>query len=1166
MKHTVHIMFGSNAEHMLCKIQEYILKYGKKNSIDFFRALLYDDMHGTDSIFYEAIPFKDDINQFVAGIDNLYTIKTVERNRIPQAERNEYLKSFFSELYNRQVTINNPGDSASLHVCFHLPTYNAKCWICLKEFLDAIEAIPQNYNVDVMLLPYDVAYLFEEDAESLPLKLGAYKKQTKKTINELIEYNKAKRTIAHAILMQNCNSEGIALDLDFESFVRIIGEYALISLAHYRELFNPAAELAERPIHALGLSVLSFDKYYFVQYLLHKAYTNILDREQVLQDKVDVNKVSQITQRLLKGNSEIFTSFYDRSVKERLNRGISQDEIIVQTSPELQDEIKRLTEVFQSFLDNDDLSLPEKKAALAQLLGEDDEILTGYTFNKNQLVIDDCAKDVLDLFIDLNNKLVALYPTTSDEEKEITEEKKRKEIAEYATLSGLTKKNVQRASAVIAELKTIKRDMRDATNYIRQKSENLYDIRAKMKDVKESRKRLTSNGFVFEGTTYQLQPNITERPCSEDYVPKADSPAKVDLRPFFTSIKDQGNIGSCSAFSIVGIFEYILKRNNITEPDLSESFVYYNVRKANNKEKEDAGSSLLDVIISVTDKGVCHEHFFPYTDIMDISPSHEAYEDALNNKIIKALNVKVSLEDLKSALSEGYPVSISLKVYDSFQPEEGFIPRPTPEEIAGEYGNHAMILCGYSEEEKVFIVRNSWGTKFGDRGYCYIPYSYISDPNLCNVACIITKVSNNQLKTGGEDNKTTVSFDTSNSQIQAAILKNLIEEMKQHLVALNVRFCAKSVEYNMLTQLLGNNSTRESICNGTIKRLNMETHELQISKGNVHAERTEQLQIFDKNTKVAKWKFWGVVASIVLLYGMICYYSDSIIDVLCNNISYTIYGILAVGIILFILWSRQRKHKRVDLDEDYKDKLKRITDEITKRKKDIETIHIKTHVAGMIIDSMTKLSNNLHSKYNGMKSYVGNLRVWRIEEGERIDIEPISRDPFLSMISNQCLDSYFESQKESIIQGIKLSSMFKNQYHIGEEQIIKFKNDLKDTLVRALSAKLEGFSIYKSIVGEEIYPYIDSRYTNVNELLQKMDRKSDVFVRKESVIESRESRNTSCKLLFLPAPQEFDRSKWEALCRDNFLHQPNLCTTDTNEKITLLQIVGMSTNEISLLQ
>jgi hypothetical protein len=141
-------MLGSNAEQMLCNLQEYIIKYGNEKSTDFFRAILFDDKQDGDSIFYEAVPAQDDASKFVAGIDNLYSVKSVEKYRIPAANRSEYLKSFFSDLYNRQVTINNPGDSSSLHVCFHLQTYNAKCWAIIKEFLGAINEIPLLFDYE----------------------------------------------------------------------------------------------------------------------------------------------------------------------------------------------------------------------------------------------------------------------------------------------------------------------------------------------------------------------------------------------------------------------------------------------------------------------------------------------------------------------------------------------------------------------------------------------------------------------------------------------------------------------------------------------------------------------------------------------------------------------------------------------------------------------------------------------------------------------------------------------------------------------------------------------------------------------------------------------------------------------------------------------------------
>jgi hypothetical protein len=36
-----------------------------------------------------------------------------------------------------------------------------------------------------------------------------------------------------------------------------------------------------------------------------------------------------------------------------------------------------------------------------------------------------------------------------------------------------------------------------------------------------------------------------------------------------------------------------------------------------------------------------------------------------------------------------------------------------------------MLCVGYSDKDRMFIVRNSWGPAWGDQGYCYIPYDYV---------------------------------------------------------------------------------------------------------------------------------------------------------------------------------------------------------------------------------------------------------------------------------------------------------------------------------------------------------------------------------------------------------------------------------------------------------
>ena len=54
-----------------------------------------------------------------------------------------------------------------------------------------------------------------------------------------------------------------------------------------------------------------------------------------------------------------------------------------------------------------------------------------------------------------------------------------------------------------------------------------------------------------------------------------------------------------------------------------------------------------------------------------------------------------------------------------------------------------MCAVGYNESEKVFIIRNSWGTDWGDQGYCYVPKNVLaaSDPDF--VAVLLKNPANN---------------------------------------------------------------------------------------------------------------------------------------------------------------------------------------------------------------------------------------------------------------------------------------------------------------------------------------------------------------------------------------------------------------------------------------
>ena len=1166
MRHTVHMMLGAETGRYLCDLKQYVIKYGSPGLQRYFKAVHYRE-EGDDAYFSFAVPKETDDSEFVSGIENLYEVRYDPPFTIPGPGRREYLKSFFMDLYNGSITINDPGDSVRMHLCIYLPLYDRSRWALVKEFIEAIESIPQKYLVDLFLLPYDLAFLFEEDRSTLPERLASYRKTTSDVLGEVIDLRKRCPSVNQLTMLQDCNAQGVALGLDGDSFVRIVGEYALLCVENYQNVYPGTARDEGRPVTALGLSVLSFDKYYFVQYLLHKAYAQILDRENVCQDEVEVNKVSVIVHEILSKNGKLFSEFYDREVRTRLDRGVPQTQIIAEVAPILDGEIARMTGEFQGYLSDPGLSLPEKKATLAQLLGEDDELLQGYMFNKRQLVLDDCSREVLDFFTKANNELAACVPTDSTPDIVGV-------IHDSAVLGEGEDGSVEMAGDTLDLLKETGVKIRESSNYIRLKSKELEDLQVQQTQAEVSEKRLTDKGFVFGGNTYKLSDGTEEISLSERYVPSGKGiSSNIDLSRSFTVVKDQGEKGACSAFALVSILEYILKKNSRTETDLSEEFVYYNVRRNLGSVGEDSGSSLMSVLKTLSEDGVCHEKYCRYDQgDLDSEPSKEAYEDARRLRVVKALSVDPA--DIRSAVSEGYPVAIGLKIFDSFAPVEGFIPMPSPNEITGSKGNHAMVIVGYDNETRFYRVRNSWGRGFGDKGYCYIPYSYIENKAYLNGACIIKEINDPKLIVRGSDTLATISFDTENAKILSLILRNRIDDEKKVLSEKLRQFSGLSTRFNTVYQKLGIQNTRDTICEGKKMKLGYEAQLLAEEKDRTFAERDSSLRAFDKRTNRLKLYFWLSIAGLVLSYALAVVIAWKItghdladtLTVFTNWFSYSVFILYGLWCVLFFFWMKKRKRERSDMDLDFKDRLKRLAVEIEGKNRESGIIQLKSHLAGMIIDSLSRIKKNLYEKYNGMRSYIGNLRVWRGAEAESSrTMVPLERDPFLTLVSNECLDRFFETKKEDLIRGIDLSRMFQDRYKVSEDEIVKFKYSLKDKVIDGLYHELDGFSLLGHIMRKQSYPYVSHEYTDIDTLMQQMDIKSSPFVRLRPNPSSPDEDNTHCKMAFIRMEDNDDRLNWENASKENFSVPPMLYPSDNPFKLTLLQMKGLSAEDISIL-
>ena len=209
-------------------------------------------------------------------------------------------------------------------------------------------------------------------------------------------------------------------------------------------------------------------------------------------------------------------------------------------------------------------------------------------------------------------------------------------------------------------------------------------------------------------------------------------PAKYDFSDKMPKIHNQGKLGSCTAQAITISMEYQLKEQNNAQ-QLSPLFLYYNERKLMGTIKEDSGASLSDGIKAISTWGVCRESMWTYSDDMKkymVKPSKDAYEDAKNYMGLDGIRtsyVSYSLESIKSRLSRGIPVVFGIYVYPSFESStteaSGKVPMPTSKERP--LGGHALMFTGYDDETKEFKFANSWGEKWGDKGFGYLKYDYV---------------------------------------------------------------------------------------------------------------------------------------------------------------------------------------------------------------------------------------------------------------------------------------------------------------------------------------------------------------------------------------------------------------------------------------------------------
>jgi len=205
-------------------------------------------------------------------------------------------------------------------------------------------------------------------------------------------------------------------------------------------------------------------------------------------------------------------------------------------------------------------------------------------------------------------------------------------------------------------------------------------------------------------------------PDARDYMFTSNNlemPNTLDYRNELQPIRDQGSQGTCYAQATACMKEWQEKKDNGFDEYFSPQFFYNNRSNYYDDDKNNnEGMYGRDVMKLIKNIGICRETNYPYGLIQHkdaISPN--IYQEA-KEYVIKSYARVNTLEDLKNSLNENGPCLIAFPVYNydsEFWKNNGSFK-----------GGHAVTVIGYNVDG--FIIRNSWGKRWGNNGYSL--YSY----------------------------------------------------------------------------------------------------------------------------------------------------------------------------------------------------------------------------------------------------------------------------------------------------------------------------------------------------------------------------------------------------------------------------------------------------------
>ena len=203
-------------------------------------------------------------------------------------------------------------------------------------------------------------------------------------------------------------------------------------------------------------------------------------------------------------------------------------------------------------------------------------------------------------------------------------------------------------------------------------------------------------------------------------------------------VLDQGKEGACTGFGLAAVVNFLrwsrvrlaAGSRKAPPPKVSPRMLYHLARFYDEWPGEDYdGSSCRGALKGWHRHGVCDDRLWPYRnkagDVVFIEPSDGWDTNATQCPIGVYYRIdKSSVVDMQAAICEVGAIYCSGNVHGGWFahpfPQRGDIACIETPPAAENTGGHAFALVGYNRHG--FVVQNSWGPKWGTKGFAILPY------------------------------------------------------------------------------------------------------------------------------------------------------------------------------------------------------------------------------------------------------------------------------------------------------------------------------------------------------------------------------------------------------------------------------------------------------------